>query len=86
MEQDSNDASVKDVQTMSSKEEYAEGMEQSRRSNDVAVKDAQIKSNKEDCAGDMERIAILTMNLLHSLYMVQRMTKRLQLFPISAMS
>ena len=75
MGQRSNDAAGKDVQNMPNKEEYALDMGQSR--NDAAPMDAQIKPNEEDCAGDMERIAILMTNLLHSLYMGQRMMKRL---------
>ena len=76
MGQRSNDAAGKDVQNMPNKEGSASlDMEQSR--NDAAPMDAQIKPNEEDCAGDMERIAILMTNLLHSLYMGQRMMKRL---------
>ena len=70
-----DNAAVKDAQITSNEEECALDMGQSR--NDAAPMDAQIKPNEEDCAGDMERIAILMTNLLHSLYMGQRMMKRL---------
>ena len=48
MGQRSNDATVKDAQTMLNKEECALGMEHSAK--DAAVKDAQMKRRKEDCA------------------------------------
>ena len=53
MEQRSNDAAVKDVQSKLRKEEYAPGMVQRSRSNNAAVKDAQIRLRKEECALDM---------------------------------
>ena len=50
MEQRSNDAAVKDVQIMSSKEECALGMEQRSSQSYAAAKDAQTMLRKEECA------------------------------------
>jgi hypothetical protein len=48
MEQNSNDATMKDAQITSLQKECALNMEQS--SNDAAMKDAQIKLKTEACA------------------------------------
>mmetsp|Transcript_23859 Transcript_23859/g.47335 ORF Transcript_23859/g.47335 Transcript_23859/m.47335 type:complete len:103 (-) Transcript_23859:7-315(-) len=86
MGQRSNDAAVKDVQTMSRMEESALDMERkSKRSNDAAMMDALIESYGEECAGGTGHIAILMKNLQHLTYPVnQYLMKRLQLFPTRA--
>ncbi len=53
--------------------------------NDAASMDAQIMLEEEECAEGTGHIAILMMNLLHSLYHVnQHLMIRPQLFPICA--
>ncbi len=64
MGQKSNNAVVKDAQTMLSKEECAKGMEQ--RGNGAATKDAPIKPNVKESVGDMGQTAIYTTNRLPS--------------------
>ena len=53
MGQRSNDAAVKDAQTLSPKVECA--LSTGQRSNDAAKKDAQINLSKEECAFSMEQ-------------------------------
>jgi hypothetical protein len=84
MGQNANDAAVMGAQILS-KEECASGTERNGQRKRAAAKDVQIVSNEEECAGGMGHIAILTKNLLHSLYMGQHTMIRLPLFPISAL-
>ncbi len=66
MEQNVNDAALKDAQDLLKREECVLDMAQRENTNDAALKDAQIIPNEEEYVRDTVHTATITKNLLLS--------------------